>query len=1223
MAESYQSVDLLSKVAGLQLVPENQSRLVTLTTLAFTCACVDTDEEPRISTAGLRRLIGSMPGQELNDPHFGPVCQSFYFYGGDHLVLPGLLEHGLFITRALADGLFLRQRKFANTEFARAAYERLKAVLALSTTICRSAGLGRNLPMPDDATHRRTELPDSITLKRLADSVRFSADALVVLLREHDLSHDALADFTADCGTWMIHDYISADDNPLFRKPLVAHNDQVVVASPTDLLSAWCRWVRINATEQGLSDLVAEHFADSVLRQANTCTDLLGWEQIATDGSLHTSSASGCTREAVYATDSDKAVHLLSMTDCIAATPDADTWTADALRSYAESRIIEVSTSLHSDNPRLNEIIHVVLVQPAGRPSSFELDNELPIAGEIFLCLAAELSIFAHLECNNPLALRQFLQITNAARNTSYLHALSFLDLYWLYRSNDSSYYITDDSPPDMLGVQPDQGMTLATEVMLRRDFHGSLSPNGAAVEVAKRHETGDIPIYFAPSYSPKRASLLVEGYPIPIWICAGQPLPDNPEPAPIFDLLILATESIAYWLWQFTPMLSPILAPLESTYDSFIINISASPGLSWDNSHDSPDDPSPAFTVSQEHGNILQIYLGNSFPHHIATTDNTGERELVRALLKAITQCPGIDIDNNADEIISEWLDDIAPTGAKRIFQIADSNYTHPIAHSSRQPQRMIQAADEGRILDSIGKHLHIHLGYPVGTGDSKHESHDLLNTSVEYLLAELEKLVATLSPTHLLERLVDTHDRLVFARDFHNSTLASRVACYQDASPEMAREFADETAERSQASVTLRFLIEYCSARPPQGLRPISTSVIDDMMAIGSTIVNFGFQSDLIYNNIAGASAQIAPSGRLAIRRKEYIEKRDRHLHRWAKGEMSRRSVDHHALESDEFRRRKEDIDAQYKAAFPAEFGFTLDDLHDFINSALALPIAATPVGKLSQDDLIKHIATDTGMDIPRAETILDALLLRPRDEYLAPPQPYHLTDTFPWRFTRRLSFARKPFILREQNGTSEIIWGQAHLASALGYFHSILLTDRIKASSDAMQTVVGKATKLAGDRFEAEVVSVARSLNGTIVRGSVRKIGNIRLTDENGLVLGDIDALVAIPSKKHLWIVECKDFNMSRTPSEFSNEIRKTLESSPSKRSLLEKHERRVQWARENIGDILEHLALGKPRRWRIGSLFVTRLEQFGMMLGDVPIRVMSIEELRESGFPNSCF
>lgn len=122
--EPYDSWHLLTRVAALQLVPLNASRLIRLGLLAATVASRPrTPGRHTISARGLRRLKHGQALAQIaahqEDRVLAPFSESVFLYGGDYVVLPGLQEHAVYIVKAFAAGMFRREGTSSDERFAR------------------------------------------------------------------------------------------------------------------------------------------------------------------------------------------------------------------------------------------------------------------------------------------------------------------------------------------------------------------------------------------------------------------------------------------------------------------------------------------------------------------------------------------------------------------------------------------------------------------------------------------------------------------------------------------------------------------------------------------------------------------------------------------------------------------------------------------------------------------------------------------------------------------------------------------------------------------------------------------------------------------------------------------------------------------------------------------------------------------------------------------------
>ncbi|MFL5626695.1 MAG: hypothetical protein ACJ788_14010 [Ktedonobacteraceae bacterium] len=120
---------------------------------------------------------------------------------------------------------------------------------------------------------------------------------------------------------------------------------------------------------------------------------------------------------------------------------------------------------------------------------------------------------------------------------------------------------------------------------------------------------------------------------------------------------------------------------------------------------------------------------------------------------------------------------------------------------------------------------------------------------------------------------------------------------------------------------------------------------------------------------------------------------------------------------------------------------------------------------------------------------------------------------------------------------------------------------------ADSQRMKQVMGSILLHEGETFNNVVAEALESHPELIVARRVKEIGDLP---------GDIDVLVADPQKQRLGILECKNFKLARTPREVAYELDKLFEGKHGGKTQSEK---RADWARNHVGDLLERLGLSR--------------------------------------------
>ena len=89
--------------------------------------------------------------------------------------------------------------------------------------------------------------------------------------------------------------------------------------------------------------------------------------------------------------------------------------------------------------------------------------------------------------------------------------------------------------------------------------------------------------------------------------------------------------------------------------------------------------------------------------------------------------------------------------------------------------------------------------------------------------------------------------------------------------------------------------------------------------------------------------------------------------------------------------------------------------------------------------------------------------------------------------------------------------------------------------------------------------------------------------------------------------------QDLFVARTPHDMGNELRSIFHGHGHKISYLDKHERRVSWLKENIGDVLLSFGIDSAKRWNIQPLIVVSRELMTPYLRSSSIPVISYEQL----------
>jgi hypothetical protein len=1217
----FEPADLLAAVAGLQLMPENADRTIRLEALAHTVASLEDDNTtPQVSPSLLGTICNSWPLDEsaiasAEDPFENLFTESFTFYGGSYTVFPGINEEATYVLKHLSMGLFRHPDGFAPDHFQRDAAALIHGVLSLSDEIARRAELDRGVE-PVSAPGGGVIVPDEAGLIKLKGAATFSASELARVLTDSHLPSSTLDDLVIQQGEVKIEEYRLGDSGTLLAKPIVLTGDKYVVAIPGALLPA-CRHALIRRAKKcGVASHLAERYNLSVWNNVMASLNYMGNSLASLRPPKFNEPP--LYQDAFFSLDRDKLLYTLLITDPLNDYEDGEVfgmWPPDDLQEKIETRLEQIEEFVYLRN-LANEMLLLVVVQGVGRWFSIGFSKG-PIS--LFLTLrASSMETISWLEGADPLLLWKYARASSRIRDVATVMATSDLDEFHFYRSRDYGYYASDDVRPNFIVMSPGGAGALRTEVLVKRDWHGvpSLRP-GRIVEVTTIHDTRKIPVYASPDIiSGRDIEILVEGLPLPFWI-VNSPF-ENETQERLFSIYMQFADAIAYWLWQFTPSLVPILPTLTLRYSHILIQIRLLQPEGWQIRSNEPDDiDSPIEVVSDFRTGTIRVDLRPRVFSLVEGPENNGERELMRQVLTGLCslmdeiECPSL-----SDEVVTGIINLHAPIGNKKMIMTLDLGAKPELDPRDLPRFRERQQADVSELLDDLGTHLIEDEGMKVGPIADTERTALINNEIVPFYFKKLHSLVSSLSPSNLLEWLIRHHESVLHEVASHKLTLPTRLSCFSSEA-EMVERLIEELPERNIAAAANRFVIEYVVAQPPSGYRPISLSVYDRLLALAAEIINNGSESDFIHFGLADNKFSILPSGRLGVDRTNFVTAHEAFNAVAAAGELTRSTnyVKRHWHRGNAFA-AKTDLAIQIDNATTKEFGHTLTELLNLLVEARNISAGINPtLAFLPLAELVSQLATRLGWSLEKVEQAVDLFSLKPRKDFFKPPSPHRIEDVFPWRFNRSLSYLRRPFLYRQTGNEIDVLWGNRSLHSAWTYLITLCMEGRLRAQSREMRQVLGKINNLQGADFNDRVADVFENVPDQIVKRRVKKVGHLRLSGPHG-DLGDIDVLAVDTINRVVRAVECKDLAVGRTPFEMANEITNLFRGQKGNRSIIERHQKRVDWVKQHLKEVLEWLDLDTSLGWSVDGLVVVDRELFTPHLEKSSMSVIPLHELIRS-------
>lgn len=1207
---------MVAAVGALQLMPENADRSVRLEVLSHIAASIGPSAiVEQIPPDVLNTICNSWPLADspvasAEDPFESLFTEAFTFFDGSYVVFPGITEEATYILKHMSMGIFRHPQGFSNYRFKKDAAALIHGVLLLSNEIAKRAGLDRGVP-PVSAPGEAVIVPSADILNQLKAAVTFKPSELARLLTDQGLPPSSLNSLVIGPDEIDIEEYELGDTTKLIAKPIVLVGNVYLVAIPGALLAA-CRHELIRlAFKHKAQPLLAERYNQAVWESVNSSLFHLGNSSIPppppefADAPLYT--------DGFFSLDRDKPLYALLITDPLDDYDEGEAfghWRSKDLQERIAKRLKQIEEFVFSYTNTANEMLHLILVQGVGR--SFVMGfNETTSP---FLNLtAASLETIAWLEVRDPLLLWNYALASSRVRNQAMIMTTSDLDEFYLYRSRGYSYYLSDEARPNSIVIPPGGAGALRIEVLLKRDWHGvhSLTP-GATVEVTTIHDSRNIPVYASPDLLDRNLiELLVEGLPLPVWV-ANRSF-ETPAHEALFPNYMQFADAIAYWLWQFSPALRTLLADGMRGYSRILIEIGLLQPDDWEIRREIEHDSPPPIEVTANLGSAtVMVNFRPTMFNLLSGPDNQGEREMMREILKGIRDLL-VDPSQLSEQGIQDILDMYATVSNKKMIMTLDMQAKPELDPRDIPRFRRKQKANVEEILDDLGSHLINEKAMTVGPIPDNERSPLINNTIVPFCFERFEKTVRSLNPRGLLEWLVGHNESALREVAFHGLTIPTRVACFGSVF-EVVERIREELPELSATAMASRFLIEYVVAQPPTGLRPISLSVYDDLIALTVEMIDFGFESDLIHFNLADIKLAILPSGRLGTDRTSYSSAHNLFRSNATSEEISRatKSFKKHWGQTSSVSKKADLLD-QIDDAASEEFGHSLTELLNFLAEGMNIGKVISPTSAaLPVSELISRLADRLAWQSAKVESALDLLSVKPRADFLKPPAPHRLEDIVPWRFNRSLSYLRRPFLFRSTEQGPEVAWGNRGLYSAWTYLINLFMEGRLRAQSLRLRQVLGEINEINGEEFNDQVGDMFETHENLIAKRRVKKIGHLKLVAKNG-DLGDIDVLVVDVARKIIWVIECKSLAVGRTPFEMTNEITNLFRGKKGKASIIDRHQKRVDWVSQNIAAVLSWLNLDQSGNWTVEGRVVVDRELFTPYLAQSPMPVVAFHEL----------
>lgn len=562
---------------------------------------------------------------------------------------------------------------------------------------------------------------------------------------------------------------------------------------------------------------------------------------------------------------------------------------------------------------------------------------------------------------------------------------------------------------------------------------------------------------------------------------------------------------------------------------------------------------------------------VGPAFYRGLSRPDNVAEVALVRSFVEEAVKLSGR-LDISADSLVS---DIVASPQARQMHAFAPQDFRDNVRDAIGREVVTISRLDDAAVRVGLGWHG---VDRPGGTLHGREDCTAALNKITSALEEEFCQELARFERRALIEAAVANHEAAAVDRSTWHRTAGALIGLAED-EVTIRSEIAEHLGKLNGTFLASRILIEAGLSECPMGTghQPAPMD-LSRLMAKASMIFYLGGYSDAIRYGGMKPEVRISPAGQVQIDtsffdaimepagRSVTDQMIDGHRERYAKllrePDINPRSVE-------------EVVETDFLNAWKEEVGASLGDVRAALE---ALENRLVEGGRgwevLPRPELLAFLKDH----VADPQAYVAALESVPRERWKVVPKPYRDQDRQPWRFRRRLAVYRRPLLRLDQGEDAPILVAPGLLReSLLTMMHNFYGAeiDQEYLISGAMRRWWNLVQDRDAKEFEAKVSSELRDLGWQTAEG--RKfpeiLGRGLPTDP-----GDIDVL-AWRSDGRIVLLECKDLQLAKTPSETAKQLSKFRGGVDEKGrpDLLARHLNRVVLAQEHVDGFRRYTGL----------------------------------------------
>ena len=1162
-AKKYDVNDIIARIAGLNLLSENQNKAILLDAIIAELLCLEHEKIScpyKMSSGKFRKIMLQVNNTRLCmmvDPNENTFVQNVMFHK-NYTVFNGIDQTPAYNLQNLVKVLFEYKNDFPE-DFLMKIHKLHSFVLEVSDSIAKRVKVNISNYIADEG--RKLIIPVADKVQEYSEYVTIDGYYFDEFFNDMDI-----VDFFSDFGS---KEKGKVDHRPFYSRPFLRNKkDNSIIILNISVLPTFAFYLTIKiAEEYGINEKLICLYHKYTWRECRKYLRDLGHYKIAEDEQSIKIVNKVYFKEMIVTVYNDQLMLVIYLSD------DGEEYNEKTMHEYfpntkhqelLDERLKYYTKKFHEMGVLPETVNLMLIVSGFGRGIGVGISRS-PSAYDTVKFAPIELKCVSVMERKVSGFLPRYIRAKSKFRSFG-TEMFSELNRISIYTSNQYSFYMSDDINPGNMNmfIAPGDSIHYIKDALLKEDRRLILSyEDGVYTEVIANDRTRNIYIEEA-IIENHRSALAVCFDNCIIWVTS-----DVIIKAEELNLYYSIIDAITYWLAE----CKDAIYSMRFSYDMYHFNVSIS-GECIEYYYDIREERKISELISTDMiDNHINMIITPGLFRKMNQIDNSAEKELCKFFIEILNEFSYeiIDYDLYIKESFKNSM-------KKKIFSLDyhSKPYLKPFEFTDYV---FIHEEDEDYLSDLIGEKILQSGKWTFGVIPNESRG-EISNYIVGILYSMLQDEVKKLNPKYVVEAiyldLEKTFYRLMLARERY----IFDVSCY----PEKKEEILSDYNADNKTSISLKFLMEYIAAKPPEGTKILGVGEYEYLLAICSMIIDWAYKNDLFHYNIFDTPVEILNSERVGMKQKEFADM-------FQYGDLYRQDKLNYISSSafrKEYDQEKKDYEQELDEACASERGYTYKKFVRVIFEIIA--IGNSLEGDVFIKDKIDLISTMTKQidDISEEEVkrIVSDITITSRQDFLRLPSNYRKEDVYPWRFNRAYSFNRRTMIER---GT-DLIWGNRQLYHMVRYVNELIYGGTYSTKDKKMGTLIGKISNERGKLFNETIVWILRDMKVFDVYPNLKKINKKPISDENGDTLGDIDILFIDVEKQRIYVTEVKSFSFSRNPYEIQSEYNKIFVDTEQHKCFVTKHNRRIEWVKNHLQDTCEQFELNSKNNWKIVGAFI---------------------------------